>query len=58
VHHDHHLGDKQETLLRKFAVALGFNHKNVDKIVTKALMLADKKVDLDTFTDEMQHMDN
>src|SRR3970282_1390833 len=24
VHHDHHLGDKQEVLLRKFAVALGF----------------------------------
>jgi hypothetical protein len=58
VHHDHQLGDKQETLLRKFTVALGFNHKNVDQIVTKALMLADKKVDLDTFIDEMQHMDN
>ena len=48
----------KETLLRKFAVALGFNHKNVDKIVTKALILADKKVDLDTFIDEMQHIDN
>lgn len=58
VHHDHHLGDKQETLLRKFAVALGFNHKNIDTIVNKALALVDKKVDLDAFIDEMQHMDN
>lgn len=56
VHHDHHLGDKQETLLRKFAVALGFTTSNVDYIVNKALALIDKKVDLDTFIYEMQHM--
>ncbi|HEY6142389.1 MAG TPA: TerB family tellurite resistance protein [Flavobacterium sp.] len=56
VHHDHHLGDKQETLLRKFAVALGFSLSNVDYIVNKALVLIDKKVDLDTFIYEMQHM--
>ncbi|HEY6144495.1 MAG TPA: TerB family tellurite resistance protein [Flavobacterium sp.] len=56
VHHDHHLGDKQETLLRKFAVALGFSTSNVDYIVNKALILIDKKVDLDTFIYEMQHM--
>ena len=56
VHHDHHLGDKQETLLRKFAIALGFSTSNVDYIVNKALTLVDKKVDLDTFTYEMEHM--
>jgi hypothetical protein len=56
VHHDHHLGDKQETLLRKFAVALGFTTSNVNYIVNKALALVDKKVDLDTFIYEMQNM--
>jgi len=56
VHHDHHLGDKQETLLRKFAIALGFSTSNVDYIVNKALTLIDKKVDLDTFIYEMEHM--
>lgn len=56
VHHDHHLGDKQETLLRKFAIALGFTVANVDYIVNKALTLVDKKVDLDTFIYEMTHM--
>jgi len=56
VHHDHHLGDKQETLLRKFAVALGFTPSNVNYIVNKALALVDKKVDLDTFINEMQNM--
>jgi hypothetical protein len=56
VHHDHHLGDKQETLLRKFAVALGFTTSNVNYIINKALALVDKKVDLDTFIYEMQNM--
>lgn len=56
VHHDHHLGDKQETLLRKFAIALGFTVSNVNYIVNKALALVDKKVDLETFIDEMQNM--
>lgn len=56
VHHDHHLGDKQETLLRKFAIALGFTTSNVDYIVNKALTLIDKHVDLETFISEMQLM--
>ena len=56
VHVDHHLGDKQELLLRKIGVALGFNAENVDYIVHKALKLVDRKVDLDTFVFEMQNM--
>lgn len=44
VHHDHHLGDKQETLLRKFAVAFGFTTSNVNYIFNKALALVDKKL--------------
>lgn len=56
VRHDHHLGDKQESLLSKFALALGFTTSNVNYIVNKALALIDKKVDLETFIYEMQLM--
>ena len=56
VHVDHHLGDKQDILLRKFGSALGFTPSNVNYIVDKALSLIDKKADVDTFLYEMQHM--
>lgn len=56
VHVDHQLGDKQEILLRKFGLALGFTPGNVDYIVDKALKLVDGKVDSDTFMYEMTHM--
>jgi uncharacterized tellurite resistance protein B-like protein len=56
VHVDHHLGDKQDVLLRKFAVALGFTPGNANYIVDKALSLIDKKVDSETFFYEMEHM--
>ena len=56
VHTDHHLGDKQDAMLRRFSLALGFTPENVNYIVDKALSLIDKKVDLDTFIYEMEHM--
>ncbi|MCY1462197.1 hypothetical protein D9M71_799440 [compost metagenome] len=56
VHVDHHLEDKQEVLLKKISVALGFTPSNVDYIIAKALSLVDNKVDADTFIYEMQHM--
>ena len=56
VHIDHHLGDKQDVMLRRFAMALGFTPSNVNYIVDKALSLIDQKVDLDTFVYEMTHM--
>lgn len=56
VHVDHHLGDKQEVLLRRLGIALGFTPSNVEFIVRKALALLDKKVDQDTFVYEMEHM--
>lgn len=56
VHADHHLEDKQEIMLRKIGVGLGFTPSNVNYIIAKALSLVDKKVDLDTFIYEMQHM--
>jgi uncharacterized tellurite resistance protein B-like protein len=56
VHTDHHLGDKQELLLQKFGLALGFTPENVNYIVAKALTLVDKKVDMDAFIYEMENM--
>ena len=56
VHVDHHLGDNQDLLLKKFGLALGFTASNVNYIVNKALSLVDQKVDLDTFLFEMENM--
>jgi len=56
VHVDHHLGDKQDVLLRRIALALGFTPGNANYIVDKALSLIDQKVDADTFMYEMEHM--
>ena len=56
VHVDHHLGDSQDVLLKKFGLALGFTASNVNYIVNKALSLVDQKVDLDTFLFEMENM--
>ncbi|AYN06186.1 TerB family tellurite resistance protein [Flavobacterium sp. F-65] len=56
VHVDHQMGDSQEIMLRRFGLALGFTPGNVNYIIAKALSLVDKKVDLDTFTFEMQNM--
>ncbi len=53
---DQQLGDKQELMLRRFALALGFTPGNVNYIVDKALSLVKNHVDLDTFTYEMTHM--
>ena len=56
VHIDHHLGDRQDKLLRKLSIALGFTPGNVNYIVDKALSLVDQKVDADMFMYEMQNM--
>lgn len=56
VHVDHHLGDKQDIILRKLGLALGFTPGNVNYIVDKALLLIDKKADLDTFIYEIENM--
>jgi len=56
VHRDHQLGDLQEHLLVKFALALGFTPGNVNYIVNKALKLVDMQVDEETFLYEMKNM--
>ncbi len=56
VHRDHQLGDLQELLLVKFALALGFTPGNVNYIVNKALKLVDLDVNEETFVYEMKNM--
>lgn len=56
VYADDVLGEKQQDLLTRFALALGFTAGNVGYIVDKALKLVGMNVDFDTFTYEMQHM--
>lgn len=56
VHIDHHLGDKQDVLLRKISLALGFAPDNINTIVDKAFALVEQKVDSDTFIAEMEHI--
>ena len=56
VHVDHQLGGKQDLLLKKIGLALGFTPENTDLILEKAFSLIDQKVDLDTFIYEMEHL--
>ena len=57
VNIDHHLGDNQEVMLYKLSLGIGFTPENVNSIVTKALELADKKADLDTFIEEIEKVE-
>lgn len=56
VHVDHHLGDKQELMLRKIGIGIGFDPENINQIVENALLLVEKEVDLDTFITEIQNI--
>lgn len=56
VYADHIRDEHQEVLLRKLAVGLGFHAVNAKYIVDKALTLVSNGVDLDTFMDQIKHM--
>ncbi|TDQ32523.1 tellurite resistance TerB family protein [Zeaxanthinibacter enoshimensis] len=56
VYVDHHLGDKQTAMLKRFGVGLGFTPANVGYVVDKALKLVQAGVDLETFTKEIKYM--
>lgn len=56
IHVDQIKGDPEHKLLNKIGVGLGFHAVNVKYIVDKALTLVDNGVDLDTFTNEIKHM--
>src|SRR5690606_24016427 len=56
VHVDRIQGTGEDLLLKKIGIGLCFTPDNVKYIVDKALNLVADGVDLDTFTDEMKHM--
>lgn len=56
VHVDHIKDDNETILLKKIAVGLGFTPENVEYIVDKALTVVSYGVGLETFIDEMKHM--
>jgi len=56
VHVDHIKDDNERILLKKIAVGLGFTPENVEYIVDKALTVVSYGVGLETFIDEMKHM--
>ena len=56
VHVDTINGDSKRALLKKIGVGLGFHPENVKYITDKALSLVRNGVDLDTFIDEIKHM--
>ncbi len=56
VYADHIKGESQVLLLKKIAVGLGFSTSNAMYVVDKALNLVNDGVDLDTFTEEIKHM--
>jgi len=52
-----HIEDKDEMrIMRRLGIGLGFNPANVDLINKKAMDLIHKGVDLDTFIEEIKHM--
>lgn len=53
---DHIKGEHEEILLGKIGIGLGFSPDNVKYVVSKALTLVHNGVDLDTFIDEIKHM--
>lgn len=56
IHIDTITGDPEMLLLKKIAVGLGFHAVNVKYIIDKALTLINNGVDLDTFMQEIKHM--
>ncbi|MCB9425933.1 MAG: TerB family tellurite resistance protein [Flavobacteriales bacterium] len=56
VYADEKLGERQEKLLKKFALRLGFTPGNVNYIVDKALTLIKEGADIEEFTFEIRNM--
>ncbi len=56
VYADNHLGDRQQALLERLAVGLGFTPTNVKYVVAKALDLVDQGIDSNCFKEEIRFM--
>jgi uncharacterized tellurite resistance protein B-like protein len=56
VYVDHIKDESEKILLKKMAIGLGFTPENIGYIIDKALRLVSYGVDLETFMDEIKHM--
>jgi uncharacterized tellurite resistance protein B-like protein len=56
VYADHVLGEKQQAMLERLGIGLGFSTGNVYYVVDKALKLVNAGVDKDNFIDEIKNM--
>jgi len=56
VYADSDLGSRQQAMLERLGVGLGFSPQNVKYIVDKALALVSNGVDLDDFKEEIKMM--
>ncbi|MEL4306601.1 TerB family tellurite resistance protein [Joostella sp. CR20] len=56
IHADHITDEDEFKIMIRLGVGLGFNPANVEFIMKKALYLVDIGVDLDTFIEEIKHM--
>lgn len=56
VYADHVLGEKQQAMLERLGIGLGFSTGNVSYVVDKALKLVNAGVDRDNFIDEIKNM--
>ncbi len=56
VYADEEIGERQQPLLERLAIGLGFTPSNVKYVVAKALELVTYEVDHDTFIDEIRNM--
>ncbi|MFD0861114.1 TerB family tellurite resistance protein [Sungkyunkwania multivorans] len=53
---DNQISEKQDVLLEKLAIGLGFTPANAKYVINKALDLVEEDVDLDTFKEEIKNM--
>ncbi|SFU68739.1 Uncharacterized conserved protein, tellurite resistance protein B (TerB) family [Pustulibacterium marinum] len=56
VYADHLADDEEMNMMIKLGIGLGFSPGNVEFIVKKAMHLLSLKVDLETFKEEIKHM--
>lgn len=56
VYADHVLGERQQGMLERLGIGLGFSTGNVSYVVDKALKLVNAGVDKDNFIEEIKNM--
>ena len=56
VYADSELGERQQKMLERLGVGLGFSPQNIKYVIDKALILVSHNVDLDDFKEEIKMM--